>query len=80
MQGRKIDVLDDGFRLAEYRPFTQQYCYFDPQQQLNNCTYRLPSIFPTAHHSSIGIGVSAPSNRTPFSVLALKRLFRIRSA
>src|SRR5699024_6623402 len=41
---------------------------------LNDRQGRLPQIFPTPIHSNVGIGVTAPSIRTPFSALALDTL------
>ena len=74
MQGRKIELRDDGFRKSTYRPFTQQNCYFDPQQQLNNTTYKIPSMFPTPHHTNAGFYQVGNGSAVPFSVLMLKTL------
>lgn len=69
--GTKITVSDAGFRKALYRPFFPQHAYFDPGQQLNNTTYRLPSIFPAQQHTNIGIYLTAPSSASrPFAALA----------
>lgn len=52
-----------------YRPFSIQFAYFD--KLLNHERSRIPSLFPTSRHGNIGLGVSAPSTRTPFSVVAV---------
>src|SRR5699024_1404883 len=62
----------DNMRTGLYRPFTRSNLYFD--QHLNQRRYQLPRIFPTPAHDNIGIGVSAPSLRTPFSVMGLDTL------
>src|SRR5699024_9638274 len=54
-------------RTGLYRPFTKSSFYFD--QHLNQRRYQLPRMFPTPAHDNICIGISAPSLRTPFSVL-----------
>lgn len=57
-----------GLRLGSYRPFTRQNVYFDPSQQFNNCTYQLPSIFPTSHHQNRGFYLLGIGAKKPFSV------------
>lgn len=71
VRGVTVQVDPSGFTKSMYRPFVSQNSYFDSTQQFNNCTYQLPSIFPTPLHSNIGVGVCAASTRTPFSVLAI---------
>jgi predicted helicase len=67
VQGRKIIFDPSKMRDADYRPFTRVHVYFDPAQQLNNCTYQLPSLFPTLRHTNIGILVTAPGGNAPFT-------------
>lgn len=71
LQGRKISFDPTKMRTAIYRPFMKQHMYFDPQQQLNNCTYQLPSIFPTPQHNNIGIYQVGSGSAVPFSVIML---------
>src|SRR5699024_3205307 len=42
--------------------------------QLNNTTYQLPSMFPTAHHENIGFYQVGDGSAVPFSVLMTDRL------
>lgn len=50
-----------------YRPFTKQWIYFN--RRFNEMVYQMPRIFPDAASKNLVIGVSAPSNRSKFSVL-----------
>ena len=61
-------------RAAIYRPFMRQHAYFDPTQQLNNCTYQLPSMFPTPHHTNIGLYQVGNGSAVPFSAIMLDSL------
>ncbi|WP_165243363.1 DEAD/DEAH box helicase [Corynebacterium lizhenjunii] len=70
IKAQKITVRNDGFRLGLYRPFTKQHIYFDPQRQLNNDTYQLPSMFPTPQHTNIGFVVVSPGESTGTATLA----------
>ena len=70
-QGIPIRFRKDSVRLSAYRPFNKRITYFDPQQQLNNCTYLLPGMFPTVSHKNVGMTICAASTRTPFSALAV---------
>ena len=72
--GRKIEFDSAKIRTAIYRPFTKQHLYFDPEQQLNNCTYQLPTMFPTPQHSNIGFYQVGSGSAVPFSVLMLRDL------
>ncbi|MCX0270042.1 DEAD/DEAH box helicase [Nocardia zapadnayensis] len=70
VRGERISYQEDSVRLSAYRPFAKMHSYFDRKQQLNNCTYQLPSIFPTPHHKNLGFLVLAPREGTEFAVLA----------
>ena len=74
VRGVNVDVAARGFRQSLYRPFTRQNCYFDPTQQFNNCTYQLPTMFPTPEHQNIGITVTAAADRARFSSIASYQL------
>lgn len=74
VQGRKIDFDPAKLRMATYRPFTTQHVYFDPEQQLNNRTYRLPAIFPTPHHTNIGFYIVGMGSDKPFSALMVSAI------
>lgn len=74
LQGRKIEFDPRNVRMAIYRPFTRQYVYFDPKQQLNNCTYQLPSMFPTPHHANFGFYQVGNGSAVPFSVIMIRDL------
>lgn len=70
VRGVNVGVADGGFRQSLYRPFTRQTCYFDPTQQFNNCTYQLPSMFPTQKHRNIGIMMTGPASMYQYTTIA----------
>lgn len=72
VRGVNVNVVDDGFRSSLYRPFSRQNCYFDPTQQFNNCTYQLPSMFPTRSHRNIGIMMTGPASMYQYTTLAME--------
>ncbi|MDK8898729.1 DEAD/DEAH box helicase [Corynebacterium sp. MSK004] len=67
-KGTEIGVDSRRVYRSLYRPFTSQKVYFE--QKLNDMTYQLPSMFPTASHSNIGFLVSAAAASAPFTCLA----------
>jgi predicted helicase len=56
-----------GIQVAEYRPFSRRWVYFD--QALNHRRYQLSSMFPTPHHTNIGFYVVGVGSDKPFSAL-----------
>lgn len=66
-QGTRITFNESGLRVGSYRPFTRQRVYFDNKQQLNNCTYQLPSMFPTPRHTNVGIVLTGPASHFEFT-------------
>ncbi|CMH68911.1 helicase [Mycobacterium tuberculosis] len=73
-QGIRIEFAPAGMRLGTYRPFTKEHAYLDPNQQLNNCTYQLPSMFPTPEHGNVGYYVVGMGSDKPFSCLMLNAI------
>ena len=73
-RGHMLAFNPSQVRAATYRPFMRQHAYFDPTQQLNNCTYQLPSMFPTSHHANMGIYQVGNGSAVPFSVIMLNSL------
>ena len=73
-RGTKLSYDGYALRTGVYRPFFKQNVYFDSTQRLNNCTYQLPSMFPTAKHPNLGIYVPAPGSGSYFSALATEIL------
>lgn len=72
VQGMRIALAtNSGMRVGIYRPFTKEHVYFDPKQQLNNCTYQLPAMFPTGHHPNVGFYVVGAGSDVPFSTIML---------
>jgi predicted helicase len=67
-----ISLRQGGFRVGIYRPFCRQHLYFDPD--LNEARSLLPTIFPTEHHSNVGIYVVGSGSDVPFSALMLDLL------
>ena len=68
-RGRRIYFHESAIRKSLYRPFTEQYSYFD--RDLNDMIYQLPSIFPTPNHDNIGFVVMAPRDAASFALLAV---------
>ncbi|MFZ2174370.1 MAG: type ISP restriction/modification enzyme, partial [Rhodococcus sp. (in: high G+C Gram-positive bacteria)] len=64
---RKTQIAhrSDGHVVGLYRPFSKQHTYFDGH--LNHERSQLPSIFPTAHHSNLGIVLTAPASHFEFT-------------
>ncbi|WP_448853206.1 DEAD/DEAH box helicase [Corynebacterium frankenforstense] len=73
-RGLQIHSDNDKIRRGLYRPFFPQHVYFDHEQRLNNCTYQLPSMFPTPEHDNIGFVVTGPATHYEFAALATNLL------
>lgn len=69
-QGIKIRFAENKIRTGSYRPFNKRNVYFDSDQQLNNCTYQIPNIFPSNEHSNIGFVLTGPSSHYDFGLVA----------
>lgn len=63
-RGRMLQFSSEKVRLALYRPFVKQFVYFDPQQKLNNCTYQVPQMFPSAGLFNRAIAQSPDKNES----------------
>ncbi|GAC83979.1 hypothetical protein GP2_017_00070 [Gordonia paraffinivorans NBRC 108238] len=63
---------NQAIRLGAYRPFEKRWVYFD--RKLNERTYQLPAIFPTPHHTNIGIVLTAPASHFEFTPFATREL------
>ena len=72
VRGVKFEFEPAALTQGEYRPFQPQHVYF--HQNLNERTYRLPSIFPTTHHRNFGFYVVATGSDKPFSTLMTNRI------
>ncbi|GAA3939595.1 type ISP restriction/modification enzyme [Microbacterium soli] len=57
-RNRPTTLDSAGYRRALYRPFMREHVYFDRTQRLNNRTYQLPKLWPTAAHANVTIAVS----------------------
>ena len=64
---KPISVSAEKVHTSLYRPFTNRCVYFDTD--LNDMTYRLPSIFPTPRHQNVGFYIVNPGSSKPFSVI-----------
>src|SRR5699024_3044090 len=69
---KPISVSESRSFNALYRPFTNQLAYF--QADLNDMTYRLPSMLPTQNHENIGFVSTSPGESVSLSVLATSLL------
>lgn len=55
-----------------YRPFAPQWSYFD--RRINDAVSQLPSVFPTPHHTNIGIYQVGSGSVVPFSALVMEKI------
>jgi predicted helicase len=62
-----IDYDNSLFVHSLYRPFTNMQLYFD--KHLNERSYQMPYIFPTAHSENYVIGLSGIGSSKPFHTL-----------
>lgn len=60
------------FTIGTYRPFDKQHVYFD--KYLNHERSQLATIFPTPHHTNIGIVLTAPASHFEFTPFATREL------
>jgi len=67
-KNRPLSWSDDAIRTFAYRPFCPQWGYID--RHVNDMIYQLPSMYPTPHHTNIGLLVMAPREGAEFGVLA----------
>ena len=72
LAGRTIQFDPDASRLSLYRPFCEQWLYYD--RRVIHRLYQLGSSFPTPAHENEGYYIVAPGSDKPFSVLALRLL------
>lgn len=63
---------EDRMYRSSYRPFTAQHAYFD--RPLNDMVYQLPSMFPTPHHSNLGLYLLGLGATKQFSVFAVNTI------
>jgi predicted helicase len=71
-KGQRYTSSDARYMVATYRPFQRRYV--NAGTRLNNCTYRLPSVYPHARAENLSICVSTVGARNPFSVYMTKDL------
>ena len=65
---RKLTFDHLNTREVMYRPFNRQHCYFS--SELNDRPGRLPTMFPTRQHKSIGYVTTSPGDSVPLGTLA----------
>ncbi|MBY6678338.1 DEAD/DEAH box helicase [Rhodococcus sp. BP-332] len=68
-RGRRVEFDPTGVRVGSYRPMNSQWCYFD--RYLNHERSQIPSVFPTANHTNIGIQLNVGGTASPFCGLML---------
>lgn len=66
-KGRCFEFEAKNLTISLYRPFNKQWLYFS--RRFNEMVYQTPRFFPDADCKNLVIGLSAPSNRSAFSVL-----------
>lgn len=71
-RGYRAKFSDVSIQPAIYRPFVNQWQYFD--RRLNELVYQMPRIFPLAETKNLVIQVSGTGGRSGFSALLVDRL------
>src|SRR5690606_22561090 len=71
-KGQKLAVDPSAFYETTYRPFERRHG--NVARQLNNRTYQLPKVYPTANARTLTITVTEPGARVPFSTLMVDRV------
>ena len=72
VRGVHLEHRPDSAVLGSYRPFQQQYVYFN--RDLNERRGQLPLIFPTPAHRNVGFYVVGTGSDKPFSTLMTSRI------
>ena len=62
----------DSVRISQYRPFFKQNSYIN--KYLNNCTYKIPQLFPSDKIENIYIDVSGIGSNKGFSCLVCQQI------
>jgi predicted helicase len=66
-KGRHIDYEPECLTVAQYRPFTKQWLYFN--RQMNEMVLKMPRIFPAGVTENRAICISSVGSRQGFSLL-----------
>ncbi|TDF66049.1 type ISP restriction/modification enzyme [Cupriavidus sp. L7L] len=66
-KGATCDFIPTSITEAIYRPFEKKWMYYDGF--FNENRYQMPRIFPDSNAKNIVIGISAPNQRSVFSVM-----------
>lgn len=66
-KGIKYEFEEDSVRISQYRPFFKQNSYIN--KYLNNCTYKIPQLFPQRETYNLFIDVSGIGSSKDFSCL-----------
>ncbi|MBF0816070.1 type ISP restriction/modification enzyme [Microbacterium paludicola] len=77
LKRNRATVIDvNGFRSAQYRPFTKQHMYLDGHAKLTEMLYRIPAMWPTAAHENLAIAVGTDQRKAtlPHVVTAIPSL------
>lgn len=69
-QGNKYVYERTSLRLSVYRPYFNQWLYFN--RSLNNCVYQLPKLYPSVEHDNLIICVSGIGASKDFSALMIR--------
>lgn len=67
VRNRRYEFIEDNIRVANYRPFSKKYLYYD--KYLNEVTYKMPRLFPQADSQNLLICVRGKGSKKGFSVL-----------
>lgn len=70
--GQKLEVDSDAYFETTYRPFQRQHG--NVARHLNNRTYQLPKIYPTAETRTLAITVAGMGGSNPFTCFVTDRV------
>ncbi|PSR23445.1 MAG: damage-inducible protein, partial [Sulfobacillus benefaciens] len=71
-KGKSASFRSESLVRSLYRPFCQEWLYFD--RQFNSGVYRIPQLFPTPEHHNVVIAVSGVGASKAFSVMMTNRI------
>lgn len=77
LRKKKIEFNENNIVKSLYRPFTNQYCYFD--KDLNEYQYKFPSYFPSKETENLIIVVNGVGSSKEFSPLISNKIVDLQT-
>ncbi|MGO3233107.1 MAG: type ISP restriction/modification enzyme [Microbacterium sp.] len=73
-RNRATYLDEDGFGVAQYRPFTKLRVYLDGAAKLTERLYQIPKIWPSFAHSNLAIAVNVRGDGPPIMTVVVPDL------